>query len=251
MPAGTLRFQARYDRGLSDVAAIGLIALSTDIVTEFELARMLPRQGVTISATRIRTDNPMTVGNLRAHGDHIAGAASLFEPEGVVGVFMYACTSGSAIISQSVLETKLRRSVPCARLTSPMTGALEGFKALGLRRVAMLAPYPDDVTNAVTRCIDGDALEVVRSGSFHIANDYDVIRVDPRSIVEAACQVDVPQADALFLPCTGFRAASIIAELESRLAKPVVAAHQAMLWHALRLAGYRHPVEGFGRLWTL
>src|SRR5438093_389744 len=38
--------------------------------------------------------------------------------------------------------------------------------------------------------------------------------------------------------------------LEHDLGKPVISSNQASLWRALRLAGVREPVAGFGRLLT-
>ena len=41
---------------------------------------------------------------------------------------------------------------------------------------------------------------------------------------------------------------AIIAALEERLGRPVVAANQASLWRALDVAGVKAPVAGYGRL---
>lgn len=55
-------------------------------------------------------------------------------------------------------------------------------------------------------------------------------------------------ADGVLLAGTGFRCVAIIAELEARLARPVVTANQASLWNALRLAGVTAKREGYGTL---
>lgn len=44
------------DAGMADQVVTGLIALSTDVVTEYEL-RKLPSDGASTSATRIPTDH--------------------------------------------------------------------------------------------------------------------------------------------------------------------------------------------------
>jgi maleate isomerase len=64
--------EAALDAGMADQVVIGLIALSTDVVTESELRKMLPSDGVSISATRIETHNPITIENLRGHAHEIA-----------------------------------------------------------------------------------------------------------------------------------------------------------------------------------
>jgi maleate isomerase len=41
---------------------------------------------------------------------------------------------------------------------------------------------------------------------------------------------------------------TILDALEQDLGKPAVSANSAMMWHALRLAGVRERVSGYGRL---
>jgi maleate isomerase len=54
--------------------------------------------------------------------------------------------------------------------------------------------------------------------------------------------------DAVFISCTNLRALNLIAELESKLAKPVISSNQALGWHCLRLAGVKSKLSQYGRL---
>ncbi|QRM32183.1 Asp/Glu racemase [Microvirga sp. VF16] len=240
--------EAELDGGMSEQIVIGLIALSTDVVTEYELRKMLPQDGVSISSTRIETQNPITIENLRGHAHEIAEAAELFVPRESVNVFAYGCTSGSALISQEALEAQLHRTAPGAKLTSPMTGAYKAFRQLGIQRISMLTPYPDEVTTAMVDCLSAAGISVASCASFHIENDYEIINVSPESIIAAGEAINSADIEAVFIPCTGLRTSTIIEPLEARIGKPVITAHQAMLWDALRLAGYMQPLEGLGRL---
>lgn len=251
MWGGVTHIDAKFDSGMANQVVIGLITLSTDVVTEYEMREMLPQKGVSISATRIKTHNPMTVSHLEEHAEEIAKAGELFDPPESVDVFAYACTSGSAIISQPKLERELHRTIPGSKLTSPMTGALRGFEKLGVKRIAMLTPYPDDVTAAVVRCLDEKGVTVANAASFHIENDFDVIRISPESMISAVRETDTSDAQAFFIPCTGFRTSKIIERMEAVLGKPVITAHQAMLWDALRLAGSNERLSGLGKLFAI
>lgn len=66
--------------------------------------------------------------------------------------------------------------------------------------------------------------------------------------IRAACP---EAADGVLIAGTGFRCVAILQALEDDLARPVVAANQASLWQALRHAGIRDRIEGYGRLLTL
>ena len=69
-------FDPAMDGGFAGKPVIGLITLSTDCVTEHELRLMAPADKIVISATRIKTRNPLTVSILREHVDEIGKAVS-------------------------------------------------------------------------------------------------------------------------------------------------------------------------------
>jgi len=50
---------------------------------------------------------------------------------------------------------------------------------------------------------------------------------------------------------TGMPSLPVLAMLEQDLRKPVISSASAMMWQALRLAGIKQPVPGYGRLLTL
>lgn len=240
---------------VSSEMVLGLIVPSTDNLTELELRRMLKDDAVTFSAARIKHHEPdspqRAVENLYQHAHEIAHAGELFDPPGVVNVFIYACTSGAATISQDRLEEELRRSRPRGCITSPMTGALRAFHQFRANRIAMLTPYMDEVGAVVTECVEESGFTVCSSASFNLRTDSAIAAVSPESIFEAACSIDTRNCDALFIPCTLLRTSSVIERLEARIGKPVITAHQAMLWDALRLASYVKPIAGHGRLLML
>src|SRR2546428_105215 len=64
----------------------------------------------------------------------------------------------------------------------------------------------------------------------------------------AAREDDAPDADAVLLSGTGLPTIGVIEVLERDLGKPVVSSNQASLRRALRLAGVRESISGFGRL---
>ncbi|MER8486412.1 hypothetical protein [Mesorhizobium sp. M1322] len=231
---------------------IGLILTSNDYITELELHRMLRDGSIALSSTRIKHEEPSSpdeaIEVLRRHVFEIAQAGELFDPPGAVNVFAYACTSGSAIISQEKLESELQQTRPGSSLTSPMTGALRAFEKLGIKRVAMLTPYIEEEVAVVADCIENHGFKVCASASFNLISETGIAAVSPESILEAGRSFKKSDAEALFISCTLLRTSSVIDRLEACLGVPVITAHQAMLWDSLRLAGYKKPVVGHGQL---
>jgi maleate isomerase/arylmalonate decarboxylase len=62
---------------------------------------------------------------------------------------------------------------------------------------------------------------------------------------------DKEDAEAVFLSGTGLPTLPVLELLEQDLGKPVISSASAMMWQALRLAGVRQPIPGYGRLLTL
>ncbi|MEO0399173.1 MAG: Asp/Glu racemase [Pseudomonadota bacterium] len=242
--------EPKMDAGVGRGGRLGMIVLSTDMVTESELAVMTPKTDIAISATRIHMENPVTMENLRKHGGDIGAAAALFT-DGDIDVYMYVCTSGTIAIGDDNILKSVRAHSPNAQLTSPMIGAIAGLRALNASKITFLTPYPDEINESMAAYLAEKGVTTLRAGSFHIDDDREIGRVSPQSIVDAAAALDHEDAEAIFVPCASLRMSTIIEEIEERLGKPVVTAHQAMLWHALRLVGYTEPINGFGRLMTI
>ena len=64
----------------------------------------------------------------------------------------------------------------------------------------------------------------------------------------AAMNACHPDADGLFISCTGLRAATVAQKIEDLIDKPVITSNQAMFWQTVRQAGCDLSVPGYGRL---
>ena len=83
-----------------------------------------------------------------------------------------------------------------------------------------------------------------------LENVTDIYEETAERAYELGRAVDSPNAQAVFLSGTGMPTIKILETLEQDLGKPAISANSAMMWHALRRAGVRHRVSGYGRLLT-
>lgn len=239
------------DDGIGHRAAIGLVVLATDHTIEHEWRQMLRLDGVAFYESRLWNDATVTPETLREMEGLIAGAARLIRPGEPLDVLAYGCTSGTMVIGEETVFARLCESRPGTACTSPITGALAGLKALGARRIALLTPYIDRINRMMRDYIQARGIAVPVMGSFNHDNDNEVARISPASLEAAVLELGREEVDAVFISCTSIRIAALVEGIEARLGKPVLSSNHAMAWHALRLAGYRDPVPGFGRLMRL
>ncbi|HEY2890335.1 MAG TPA: aspartate/glutamate racemase family protein [Dongiaceae bacterium] len=240
------------DNGIAHRAAIGLIVLATDQTVEHEFRKMLAIDGVAFYETRIHNSADINPTTLAAMEKGMATAAGVILPGCKLDVVAYGCTSGTVVIGEEKVFARIREARPDVACTTPITGAIAGFKALGAKRIALLTPYIEEVNQMLRRFIEARGVEVPVMGSFNHENDTEVARISQDSIRQAVRKlVTVDKVDAVFVSCTSLRVATIAEEMEREVGLPVTSSNHAMAWHCLRLAGYREPVAGFGKLFRV
>lgn len=242
---------AVLDDGPAQRAALGLVALASDSVIEPELTTFLPHDGISLYVSRIPVLKKAGVKKLQAMEAQIPDAAARILPDEELDAIGFGCTSGSMIIGPEGVAAAVNGSRPGVPVTNPVSAALKGLRTLGLRRIALITPYVDEVNEKVGAFVTSQGFEVVTKGSFKQPGDYWISRVPPEAIFEAGRELGGADVDGVFISCTALRCSSIIARLEDAIGKPVVTSNQAMAWDFLRLAGCDDVVEGYGRLLTV
>ncbi len=231
---------------------IGLIALSSDMVTERDFSLMLPACGeVMYYTSRVLLTLPVTVENLRRMGPDLSEAASLILPTGKLNVIAYSCTSASVSIGPAEVAAQIQKGRPGVEVVTPITAAMAAFERCNVKRISLLTPYTEEVTKPMVAFIEDQGVEVLNVAHFNLVDDQEMARLTPEVIRDAVVEIAHPDADAVFVSCTGVRTAEAIKRLEETLGKPVFCSNQCMFWQSLRLSGYDKPVADFGRLLTL
>jgi maleate isomerase len=228
---------------------MGLLTFDTDIIVERDFQLMSRAlDGVALYSGKLRNADEVTIENLRALGDLLPEASQRLARGSRLDALVYACTSGTIVLGYDEVRRRLQSFRPGVPVVTPITAVTRAFETLGVRRVAMLSPYVPSVEDVVLRHLRQTGIEVLESTSFDLATDEAMGRVPPNAIVEAACAHVPPGADAVFVSCTSLRTVEVVETIERRCGIPVVASTQALFWDALRSAGCRVQVPGFGRL---
>jgi maleate isomerase len=136
-----------------------------------------------------------------------------------------------------------------APVVSAFAAVVAALERLGVRRVALGAPYSAELTAHGRAHLEAHGLAVVNADNLKgVANIYD--ETEERAY-RLARSVDRPDAEAVFLSGTGMPTIGVLDMLEADLGKPVISSNLAMMWLALRRLGVRQAISGYGRLPTL
>src|SRR5207245_3931081 len=123
---------------------------------------------------------------------------------------------------------------------------LAALAHLKVKRIAFGTPYDADATAKGKASPEAHGIEVVSVGRLeNVKNIYEETAERAHGL---ARRIDVPQAQAVFLSGVGMPTLATLERMERDLRKPAVSAAAAMMWNALRVAGVKEQIPGFGRL---
>jgi maleate isomerase len=123
------------------------------------------------------------------------------------------------------------------------------LQRLGVKRLALGAPYARETMLQGKAHLETHGFEVVSFDNLPgVTNIYDETA---ERAYRLARSIDSAEAQAVFLTGTGLPTLPVLQALEEDLGKPAISSASAMMWHALRLAGVREIIPGYGRLLTL
>ena len=152
-------------------------------------------------------------------------------------------TLGRGAEAELLQRLQAQYAIPFATAFGSVAAALG---ELGVKRVALGTPYSEEITLKGKAHLEEHGFEVVSHG--RLENVTDIYEETAERAYRLGRAVDTPNAQAVFLSGTGMPTIKILEALEQDLGKPAISANSAMMWHALRLAGVRHRVSGYGRL---
>ena len=231
---------------LDQSASLGLIVLKADETIEFDFRKLIP-SNIALHVSRIESDPQVTSAALMKMKDRLTGAASLFPDNTKFDCVAYACTSGTSVIGQQEVASRVQQGCTTNSVTDPVTALIAACEFMDIHKLAILSPYVEDVSAALRRVLAQNQIPTPEFGSFNESDESRVVRIDENSIVNAATQL-VQNADALFISCTNLRALSVIEKIEMAIGKPVLTSNQVLAWHMATSANAAINPKGFGRL---
>ena len=233
---------------VSSNSRVGLITLATDFRIEKDFNDVIKNMDIDLFVNRIHCYFPLTSENLKKMSNSITEISDDILPNEKLDCVVYGCTSGTITSGYSSIKKKINLAKPDAKVTTPSTAAVNALKRLGLKRISIFTPYSKVLNDEVVDYFKKENFEITTNSYFDISNDLDIGKVDENYLYETLSEMDLGEAEALFISCTALPALSIIDKLEKKLNKIVLSSNQVLIWDTLQSIGKRDRIEGFGRL---
>ena len=181
--------------------------------------------------------------------DRLADGAAALAPQSPDSV-VWACTSGSFVYGWDGAHRQADALAQASGLPASSTSLAfaRAAQTLGVRRIAVVATYPEDVTELFAAFLADAGLEVVSTTSRDIFTAAEVGTLPRPQLLEMAAAGAHPDADALMMPDTALHTADHLDALEGHVGKVVLTANQVSAWEGLRLLDRQPSRPGLGTL---
>ena len=228
--------------------------METEIPAMLHWREAVEPERCTFHSSRMRMQK-VTKEQLEAmDADSIRCAAELVDAR--VDVLGYACLV--AIMSmgkgyhrrseERLHEITVKEGYPTPVVTS--AGALvAGLKTIGAKKVSLVAPYLKPLTCLVVDYLEAEGIQVADSISLEIADNVEVGRRDPMSLVSIYKDLKLSGIDALVLSsCVQMPSLAAIPVVEQECGLPVVSASICTTHQMLQKLGLKTFVPNAGSL---
>jgi maleate isomerase len=229
---------------------IGLIALATDFMIEKDFINVTKNMNIELFVNRIHCYSPLTSENLIKMSNTITEVSKDILPDEKLDCVVYGCTSGTIAAGYDSIKKKIELAKPEAKVTTPSTAASNALRKLNVSKVAIFTPYSKKLNDEVVDYFKKEDFIVTSNSYFDISIDGDIAKIDPDYLYEVISNMDLGDAEAVFISCTNLPALSIIDKLEKKLNKIVLCSNQVLIWDTLQSIGRNNSIQGFGKLFS-
>jgi maleate isomerase len=239
---------------------IGQIVPSSNVTMETEIPAMLAARQLirperfTFHSSRMRMKTVAKEELAAMDGESDRCALELSDAG--VDVLGYACLvaimamgAGYHRTSQARLHERTIANGAAAPIVSSAGALVDGLNRMGVKKIALVAPYMKPLTRLVVDYIEAEGFEVVDHVALEIPNNLDVARHDPNRLPDIVKSLRTDEAEAVVLSaCVQMPSLPVIAKVEAALGKPVLSASVATTFALLEAVGLEPVAPGAGAL---
>ena len=239
---------------------IGQIVPSSNTTMETEIPAVLRARELveperfTFHSSRMRMQKVTKEELAKMDGDSDRCALELADAR--VDVLGYACLvaimsmgKGYHRVSEARLHQRTIEAGGPAPIVTSAGALVDGLKAIGAKKVSILAPYMKPLTQLVIEYIENEGIEVVDSISLEIPDNLEVGLRDPMAPLEITKKLNTRGVDAVVASaCVQMPSLGSVQPIEDRVGLPVVSSSISTTYMMLKKLGLKTYAPGFGSL---
>lgn len=221
---------------------VGLIIPSSNRMVEDEMVHAYP-EGVHAHITRLRmtAEHKVPLDQLSARITEAAGALADARCEAITFHCTANSTDGGTEGEALILEALNKAGA--AKVSTTATALRRAFAALKAKRVVMVTPYSQKVTDHEAEFLAAVGAQVLTAVGHGLDGSDAYCAAPPSFWRDKTLEVRHKDADLYFISCANTASMSVVDELERRLERPVITSNQIVVWDQVRALG----IEGAGR----
>jgi maleate cis-trans isomerase len=222
---------------------LGVLTPQANTTVEPEFAALLP-PGVAMLNARMTSAKPTIVARLLDYLASLDDWAAQFA-NAPIGAVAFACTGASYFAGVAAEEAAVAR-ISAARGVPFLTAGhavRDAFHALGARRIGLVSPYPQDLTDAAVAYFTALGFEIARvagsvqqDGVFH-----PIYAMSGEGAHQALLALDPAGCDAIAMLGTGMPTLSPILRTPFRGGVPVLSCMLALAWRSVAALDRAEP----------
>ena len=221
-----------HDREYGSRAIIGVAVPQANPTVEPEMTALLP-SGVNLVTTRLTSLCPSPKDRLYEYESDFYKAQEAFDtlkPDALG----FACTGASYLVGsqeedQKTADISKKLGYPVITAAQAIREALRRLKA---KRIALLSPYPDWLTDAGLAYWGNQGFEVVQTEliSLPSSDTRGVYAIRNAAVLETGKKFLGSGADVLLMSGTGMPTLRAIQPLQQELGIPVISSNYCLAW---------------------
>ena len=236
---------------------IGLVVPSSNVTVETEMPALLARHDdsrFSFHSTRMRmhTVSPEQLAAMNAQRERCVMEIADAGPE----VILYACLvalmvggPGEHQRVEGAVAEQLAAGGSDALVRSSAGALVEGLRALGARRIALVTPYRRPLAEKVVAYLEAEGFVVADWRALEVADNAEVGCIPGDRVLEAARSLDLEDVDALVISaCVQMPSLDLVDDAEGEFGVPVLSAATAGAYSILRSLGLPVAIPGAGSL---
>lgn len=242
----------------SRLGLVGLLTPPANTTLEPELTALLPA-GLSLHAARLpgRVAEDTAIGlrdRFQGYHDTLAESADSFGGM-PLDALVYGVTGSMYLVDaageRAVLDAM--RSAGAAHVNTAAGAIRDVLQAGGAKRIALVTPYPDWLTDAAVAYWRALGIEV--SGVVGAREGGSIYAIPPEHVLRAVRSLDLDGVDAIVLSGTGMPTIEPITRLSAELEIPAIASTPSLAWWAAKTLvpeaiATAHPIVAGLEEWT-